>query len=135
MHAIETRPDATVASTPGPSRTVKPVLRWRPHRRGLGPLAAVVMLMLFAGLICTACGSGITLGGKPPLPTPAPTANLAHTNWTLTRLIVDLREQQLVPGHAPTLYFGPLAGEFSGTDGCNGYDDTTPTRLPGMRST
>jgi hypothetical protein len=91
VHATETRPDATVASTPGPSRKVRPVLRWRPHLRGPDPLAAVVMLMLFVGLICTACGSGITFGGKPPPTSPTQTTNLAQTTWTLIRLVVDGR--------------------------------------------
>ncbi|HEV2461730.1 MAG TPA: META domain-containing protein, partial [Ktedonobacterales bacterium] len=79
--------------------------------------------VLFAGLIFAAhsAGSGVTLGGKPTPPAPTQTANLTQTTWTLTRLVVDGREQQLVPRRAPTLHFGPPVGQLSGTGSCNSY--------------
>jgi heat shock protein HslJ len=126
MRTAETPPDAGIASTAGASRRVWPALHRRPHLSTLGPLAAVVVLVLFAGLIFAAhtSGPGPAPGGKPTLTSPTQTANVAQTTWTLTRLVVDGREQPLVPGRAPTLHFGPHADKFYGTGGCNSYGGT-----------
>jgi heat shock protein HslJ len=128
MHATETPPDANVPATPRASRTLRPAWRRPPHLSTIGPLAAVVALALFAGLIFAAHSShsGVILSGTPvPSPhAPTQTANPAQTTWTLTRLVVDGREQQLVPGRAPTLHFGPHATQFYGTGGCNSYGGT-----------
>ncbi|HEV2457050.1 MAG TPA: hypothetical protein VGS80_01695, partial [Ktedonobacterales bacterium] len=69
MHTTETPPDANVPSTPRASRTLRPAWRRPPRLSTLGPLAAVVALVLFAGLIFTAHSShsGVTFGGKPTL--------------------------------------------------------------------
>jgi heat shock protein HslJ len=127
MHATETPPAANVASTPGASRKIRPAVRRRPQLSTLGPLAAVVVLVLLAGLIFAAHSagpdSGVTPDGTPTPPAPTQTTNLTQTTWTLTRLVVDGREQQLVPGRVPTLIFGPHAGQFSGRS-CNGYSGT-----------
>ena len=126
MHATETPPAANVASMPGASREIRPAAHRRPHLSTLGPLAAVVLLALLAGLIFAThrTGTGVTVGGKPAPTILTQAATLAQTTWTLTRLVVDGREQPLVPGHAPTLHFGPHDGQLSGRGGCNGYGGT-----------
>jgi heat shock protein HslJ len=117
--------------------------RPRPRLATVGPLAAVVALVLLASVIFAAHRSGpsVSLSGTPTppsltptppslTPTPpslTPTANLTQSTWTLTRLMVDGREQPLVPGHAPTLHFDPFNGQYygiHGTGGCNGYGGT-----------
>jgi heat shock protein HslJ len=129
MHASETTEtllDTNVASPAEAGRTVRPGFRRRLRLSTLGPLAAVVALVLFAGLIFAAhsAGSGVIFGGKPTLTSPTQTANLTQTTWTLTRLVVDGREQELVRGHAPTLHFGPHERQFYGTGSCNSYGGT-----------
>jgi len=137
MHATETTSDANMASTLETSGKVRPALRRRPRLATLGPLAAVVALVLLASVIFAAhrSGPGVSLGGKPTPSSPTPTAtqtltqtaNLTQTTWTLTRLMVAGHEQPLVPGHAPTLHFDPFNGQIygiRGTGGCNGYGGT-----------
>jgi heat shock protein HslJ len=126
MHATQTPRDANLASTHGASREIRPALRRRPRLSTLGPLAAVVVLALLAGLIFAthSSGAGVASGGKPKPTAPTHTANLTQTTWTLTRLVVDGREQQLVPGRAPTLYFGRRNGQIDGVGGCNSYGGT-----------
>ncbi|MGO8947780.1 MAG: META domain-containing protein [Ktedonobacterales bacterium] len=129
MHTTEAPPDANMASTLETSGKVRPVLRRRPRLATLGPLAAVVALVLLASVIFAGhrLGPGGSLGGKPTPPSLTQTASLTHTTWTLTRLMVAGHEQPLVPGHAPTLHFGPFNGQIygiRGTGGCNGYGGT-----------
>jgi heat shock protein HslJ len=103
--------------------------RPRPRLATVGPLAAVVALVLLASVIFATHRSGpsVSLSGTPTPPSLTPTANLTQSTWTLTRLIVDGREQPLVPGHAPTVHFDPFNGQYygiRGTGGCNGYGGT-----------
>jgi heat shock protein HslJ len=129
MRATAPAPDPTVASSPRTSSKSGPALRHPRHPRhrpplaALGPLAALVVLVLLAGLLFASHrpGSDVPASGT-PIVVP-PTANLAHTSWTLTRLVVDGREQPLVPGRAPTLHFGLFNGQSQivGNGGCNGY--------------
>jgi heat shock protein HslJ len=137
MHATETPSDANMASTPETSGEVRAALRRRPRLATLGPLAAVVALVLLASVIFAGhrLGPGISLSGTPTPSSPTPTAtqtltqtaNLTQTTWTLTRLMVAGHEQPLVPGRAPTLHFDPFNGQIygiHGTGGCNGYGGT-----------
>jgi heat shock protein HslJ len=106
------------------------------HATGTG--RRVLLLSVSCSLLLLAgCGASAAKGAAVPslsgTPTPqaltptanlTPSANLAQSTWTLTRLIVDGREQLLVPGHAPTLHFDPFNGQYygiRGTGGCNGY--------------
>lgn len=110
--------------------------RPRPRLATVGPLAAVVALVLLASVIFATHRSGpsVSLSGTPTppslTPTPpslTPTAHLTQSTWTLTRLIVAGREQPLVPGHAPTVHFDPFNGQYygiRGTGGCNDYGGT-----------
>jgi heat shock protein HslJ len=131
IHAAETPPNpkADVASTLETSRKGRPPLRHRARLSTLGPLAAVVALVLLAGVIFAqhSSGPGLSLGGKSTPPAVTQTANLTQTTWTLTRLIVDGREQPLVPDRAPTLILGQFNGQVNGIHGmggCNGYGGT-----------
>lgn len=128
MHATAPSPDPNVASSPRTSSKSRPALRHRPPFAALGPLAALVVLVLLAGLLFASHrpGSGVPASGTPTVVPPTvvpPTANLAHTSWTLTRLVVDGSEQPLVPGRAPTLYFGQYNGQSQiwAVGGCNGW--------------
>jgi heat shock protein HslJ len=124
LRATVPAPDATVASSPRTRRTGRPALAHRPPHTALGLLAAVAALVLLAGLLFSSHRPGL---GVPSSATPTsvpPTANLAHTSWTLARLVVDGRAQSLVPGRAPTLHFGPHDGQLYGSGGCNGYSGT-----------
>jgi heat shock protein HslJ len=128
--APQTSPTATATvATPGRSVASGAALRRRPRLAALGPLAAVLALALFAGLLFAthSVGSGIIRGGKPTPAATVPATALTHTTWALTRLVVDGREQQLVPGRAPTLVFGPFNGHYNGihgSSGCNGFGGT-----------
>jgi heat shock protein HslJ len=131
MDPTETPSDANAGSALETSRNVRPALRRRPRPRlaTVGPLAAVVALVLFASVIFAAHrrGPSVSLSGTPTPPSLTPTANLTQSTWTLTRLIVDGREQPLVPGHAPTVHFDPFNGQYygiHGTGGCNDYGGT-----------
>lgn len=115
MHATDTSPDANLT----PTREI----RRRPRLATLGPLAAVVALVLLAGVLFAQhrAGPGVGLSGTPTPP------SLTQTTWTLTRLVVDGREVPLVPGHAPTLVLGPFNGQIlgiQGEGGCNEYYGT-----------
>jgi heat shock protein HslJ len=105
------------------------------HATGTG--RRVLLLSVSCSLLLLAgCGASVakgaaapspsvSLSGAPTPPALTPTANLTPSTWTLTRLIVDGREQPLVPGHAPTLHF--VNGQYygiRGTGGCNGYGGT-----------
>jgi heat shock protein HslJ len=112
-------------------RPAGPGLSRRSAVSALGSLAAVIALTLLAGLLFMThpldaiVGSGTPgpkLGGTP---TATSTAALAQPTWKLTKLVLDGREQPLVPSHAPWLRFGPPdsgggSGQIYGTGGCNG---------------
>jgi heat shock protein HslJ len=96
-------------------------------------LSVSCSLLLLAGCGASAVKSAaaprpsVSLSGTPTPPALTPTAQLSPSTWTLTRLIVDGREQPLVPGRAPTLHFDPFDGQYygiHGTGGCNGYGGT-----------
>jgi heat shock protein HslJ len=129
LHAAVPRTPSTAIATAtamlGRSDATGAALRRRPRLAALGPLAAALALALFAGLLFAthSVGSGIIRGGTPTPAATAPVATLTNTTWALTRLVVDGHEQQLVPGRAPTLVFGPFNGYTNGIhgrSGCNG---------------
>ncbi|HEX8035813.1 MAG TPA: META domain-containing protein [Ktedonobacterales bacterium] len=108
----------------------------RPPMSVLGPLAAVIALVLLAGLIFTTHGSGPTPGSGTPIPT-IPTATpptvsqqtavLAETTWMLRVLFVGGHDQPIVASHPPTLRFQPQddrSGDVLGNSGCNAYRDS-----------
>jgi heat shock protein HslJ len=115
-------------------RTGGPWPAGRPPISVLGPLAAVIALILLAGLIFTTHGLGPTPGSGTPIPTiptatlptvSQQTAALAQSTWMLRVLYVGgHHEQPIVALHAPTLRFQPhddRGGNVIGNSGCNGY--------------
>jgi heat shock protein HslJ len=78
------------------------------------PLLGVLALMAIVGTIAFAA--------RPSTPgASGASVSLTQASWTLTRLLVDGKEQPLVPGRAPTLQFRTHDGTIVGTDGCNSY--------------
>jgi hypothetical protein len=116
------------------------------HATGTGRrvllLSMSCSLLLLAGCGASAVKSAaasspsVSLSGTPTPPALTPTAHLTPSTWTLTRLIVDGREQPLVPGHAPTLHFDPFDGQYTAFMARVAVTVTAaPTHLPGIRST
>ena len=115
-------------------RTGGPWPAGRPPISVLGPLAAVIALILLAGVIFTTHSLGPTPGSGTPIPTISTatpptvsqqTAALTQPTWMLRVLYVGgHHEQPVLASHAPTLRFQPhddRSGGFEGRGGCNTY--------------
>ena len=79
---------------------------------------ALLLLCLFTVSACANPFTGITGGFSASSTTTA----LSGTSWTLTRLSVGGKSQNLAPTAPVTLQFQQNAASYIGSSGCNYYD-------------
>ena len=83
---------------------------------------AGLLLCLFIVSACANPFTSITGGFSASSTTPRPTTALSGTSWTLTRLSVDGKSQNLAPTAPVTLQFQQHDASYLGSSGCNYYD-------------
>ncbi|MGE5334702.1 MAG: META domain-containing protein [Nitrososphaerota archaeon] len=81
------------------------------RRPVFAPVIVAAVLVAFGGIFLAlqGCGAATTPGG------------LTSHSWTLTRLVVDGKEQPLAQGRSLTLRFQERDHTVSGFSGCNSY--------------